>query len=194
MVPAALYAANLELAEQIESLPGAIVECGVWRGGMIAGLAEVLGPERDYYLYDSFQGLPPAQAVDGPQATAWQQDKTSPFYFDNCNATQAEAVATLARSPARHVHITPGWFHETVSSFPQTQSIALLRLDGDWYESTMVCLEHLFPRVAAGGLIIIDDYLTWEGCARAVHDYLSRTQSTARVREHPANQSYIIKT
>ena len=74
MIPAGLFAANLELAEQAKAIAGVIVECGVWRGGMSAGLAEILGPERDYYLFDSFEGLPSAQEIDGPAALAWQQE------------------------------------------------------------------------------------------------------------------------
>jgi O-methyltransferase len=61
--------------------------------------------------------------------------------------------------------------------------IALLRLDGDWYESTMACLDALYDRVVPGGLVIIDDYYTWDGCARAVHDFLSRRGVSARIRQ-----------
>lgn len=193
MISPEIYSANLELAEQIKSLPGAIVECGVWRGGMSAGIAEILGAERSYYLYDSFQGLPPAQSIDGPAATSWQQDTTSPQFHDNCAASVAEAETTMARSPARNLHIKPGWFNETLPSFPKEQSIALLRLDGDWYESTMVCLENLYPRVAVGGLIIIDDYFAWDGCCRATHDYLSRNQLPVRLREHPDHVCHLFK-
>src|SRR5688572_18533132 len=77
------YVLNLELARQVRNVPGAIVECGVWRGGMIAGMAEVLGNSREYILFDSFEGLPKAKEIDGPSALAWQSNTTHPGYYDN---------------------------------------------------------------------------------------------------------------
>src|SRR5690348_7511798 len=66
MIPASTYAKNLMIAENyIRSVPGCVVECGTWRGGMIAGIADVLGAERDYFLFDSFEGLPAAGEIDG---------------------------------------------------------------------------------------------------------------------------------
>src|SRR5437016_4177003 len=58
MIPPATYIRNLELAQRVQNVKGCIIECGVWRGGMIAGIAEVLGPDRDYLLFDSFEGMP----------------------------------------------------------------------------------------------------------------------------------------
>jgi len=89
--------------------------------------------------------------------------------------------------------IIKGWFDQSVGSNPPGEAIAVLRLDGDWYESTMVCLEKLFPLVKEGGLVIIDDYFAWDGCSRAVHDYLSRIQSTSRIRQSPAGLAYLVK-
>src|SRR5277367_3008793 len=65
MIPEDSYIRNLKIAKRLKAIPGNIVECGVWRGGMIAGIAEVLGPSREYVLLDSFQGLPPAKEIDG---------------------------------------------------------------------------------------------------------------------------------
>ncbi len=193
MITPETYAANLALAEHAKKISGVIVECGVWRGGMSAGLAEILGAEREYYLFDSFEGLPPAKDIDGPAAQAWQQDKSSPNYHDNCTASQAEAEATLKRSPARNVHLIAGWFNETLPHSAPDKPIALLRLDSDWYDSTMTCLETLYPRVAMGGLVIIDDYYAWDGCSRAVHDYFSRHQLPVRLREHFPSVAYFFK-
>src|ERR1051325_4637269 len=67
---------NLELARSFRHVPGAVVECGVWRGGMSAGLATVLGANRCYYLLDSFEGLPPPKEIDGTEAKAWSEQKT----------------------------------------------------------------------------------------------------------------------
>jgi O-methyltransferase len=77
--------------------------------------------------------------------------------------------------------------------FKSSNEIALLRLDGDWYESTMDCLKYLFPKVVQKGIIIIDDYFTWEGCSKAVHDYLSSIKSTSRIYTSPGGVCYIIK-
>lgn len=89
--------------------------------------------------------------------------------------------------------LVKGWFNETLPSFPKSNETTLLRLDGDCYDSTMTCLEHLYPLVQKGGLVIIDDYFVWDGCSRAVHDYLSKHQLCDRI-EHTQNQvAYIRK-
>lgn len=182
MIPRHQFVENLFLAERVRNLAGCVVECGVWRGGMSAGLATVLGPDRAYYLFDSFEGLPPAGQLDGAHATQWQKEGTSPEFHDNCSAGPEFAREAMSRSGARNVQLVQGWFDRTVPGYRFPQPIALLRLDGDWYDSTMVCLEHLFPQVAPYGLIIIDDYFAWDGCARAVHDYLSRHSRRERIR------------
>jgi O-methyltransferase len=74
-----------------------------------------------------------------------------------------------------------GWFESTLPAFVPPCPIAVLRLDGDWYESTMTALESLFKHLSRDGIVILDDYYAWEGCSRAVHDFLSRHQSNARL-------------
>lgn len=170
MIPGNKYVGNLCLAAMAAEIPGSIVECGTWRGGMIAGIADVLGPGRRYYLFDSFEGLPPAKEIDGPAALAWQADTKSAGYFDNCTATEQEARAAMALSPAKDYQIVKGWFRETLPRINMPQPIALLRMDGDWYESTKCILDNLAPAVARGGLIIVDDYYLWDGCTQAVNE------------------------
>ena len=87
-------------------------------------------------------------------------------------------------------HLVKGFFSETLPGF--RASISLLRLDGDWYESTYDCFKYLYPQVQEGGLIIIDDYFSWDGCCKAVHDYLSATKSSSRIRTKDS-LCYIIK-
>lgn len=191
MIPRGLYKENLSLARRV-TIPGDVVECGSWRGGMIAGIAELLGTKRKYYLFDSFEGLPPAKDIDGATAVAWQRDTTSSIYYDNCTADieDAKRAMELAGVPYECVK---GWFDDTVPK-NSVGTIALLRLDGDWYDSTMVCLKHFYPKVATGGLILIDDYPTWDGCSRAVHDYLSSIQSKSRIsRGAKHGVAYIVK-
>jgi hypothetical protein len=78
-------------------------------------------------------------------------------------------------------HLVPGWFDQTLPSFAPPEPIAILRLDGDWYASTLVALESLWQHLAPGGIVIVDDYYAWDGCSRAVHDFLSRRELTARI-------------
>ena len=194
MIPQSVFVGNLHLVRRYAPEAGAIVECGVWRGGMSAATAEILGREREYFLFDSFDGLPKAQEIDGPDALAWQKDTRSPTYFDNCKAEFEQARRAMTMSGALKFQIIKGWFSETLPTYPRTKGIAVLRLDGDWYDSTMECLDNLFSLVVDGGLVIIDDYYAWDGCARAVHDFLARTASTSRLRQSGAGVCFIIKT
>jgi O-methyltransferase len=178
MMPPETFVANLWLCREYAPPSGCVVECGVWRGGMSAGIADVL-PGRLHYLFDSFEGLP---APTAPDANAAGWGPHFPNYFDNCRAEQGYAEKAMALSKARSARVITGWFDATVPGFKPDEPIAVLRLDGDWYESTMTCLVGLYDCVLPSGVVIIDDYWAWDGCARAVHDFLSRTQSTARIR------------
>lgn len=193
MVPQRMFITNLELSCRYKQKEGVVVECGVWRGGMIAAMSEVLG-KRAYYLFDSFEGLPPAREIDGEAALLWQRDKFSPSYYDNCLAEMVYAERAVQKTgKAKDFHLIPGWFSDTLPKIAFDQPIAILRLDGDWYDSTLQCLEYLFPQVVTGGLIIIDDYHTWDGCTRAVHDYLSTNKLPLRIRQFNNRVAYIIK-
>jgi O-methyltransferase len=193
MISSMQYADNLALCKTIIPLKGDIVECGVWRGGMIAGISFLLGNNRHYYLFDSFEGLPKVSEKDGAEAKAWQNDSSSSSYYDNCSAEQDFAKKAMSLANTKNYSLIKGWFNETLPLFNKTDAIALLRLDGDWYESTMICLKHLFPKVVTGGIIIIDDYYTWEGCTKAVHDYLSEHQRTEKIQQSSNGVCYIIK-
>ena len=187
------FKANLELVSRFADIPGCVVECGVWRGGMSGAMAILLGPRRTYHLYDSFEGLPSAQAIDGSTARAWQEDRTSPSYHDNCRAEQSFAEEAMRLAGARDCRFVKGWFEDTAPRFDRAEQIAILRLDGDWYASTMVCLEHLFDAVVPGGLVIFDDYYAWDGCSRAVHDFLSRRQLTERIQQWGEHVAFMVK-
>jgi len=181
MISPQIFIENLTLADRVKRINGCVVECGVWRGGMSAGIATVLGPSRKYFLFDSFEGLPPAKEIDGPAAREWQQRTDAPDYHQNCSAESHFAQQAMRQAGAKNVELVTGWFEKTVPPHRLGDPIALLRLDGDWYESTIVCLENLFHRVVPGGLIIIDDYYTWDGCSRAVHDFLSARSAIERI-------------
>ncbi|MBS1596761.1 MAG: class I SAM-dependent methyltransferase [Bacteroidetes bacterium] len=195
MTPPEIFFENLLLSENhLKNISGDIVECGVWRGGMIAGIAEALkGQQRKYFLFDSFEGLPPAKEIDGERATKWQSDTTGDFYYDNCRAEQDFAIKAMSATGSDY-KLIKGWFENTLPEFNGSNNIALLRLDGDWYESISISLKFLFPLVVKGGLIIIDDYLAWDGCSKAVHDYLSSIKSASKIRTTPSGVTYLIKS
>ena len=192
MIPACTYIANLSLALKENTAKGAIVECGTWKGGMIAGIAKLLGNQRDYFLFDSFEGLPPVEPIDGPGARNWQANTESSGYHDNCTASEDDARSAMTLAGVRHVNIVKGWFENTLPTAVFPNGIAILRMDADWYSSTMQILESLFPAVNVGGLILIDDYYAWEGCSKAVHDYLSTNKRPERIQSR-GGVCFIIK-
>lgn len=192
MIPKDIYMANLELAIKYKKIEGTVVECGTWKGGMIAGISLVLDKEKEYYLFDSFEGLPPVKEIDGTAAKKWQSDKDSEIYYDNCTASEDDVKAAMEIAGTNNYSIIKGWFNKTLPTAKLNTGIAILRMDGDWYDSTMEILNNLFPQVNKGGVVIIDDYYVWEGCSKAVHDYLSISKRTEKIRSHK-EVCYIIK-
>ena len=172
MIPESIFNANIELCKEYRNVPGCVVECGVWKGGMIAGIAETLGKGKNYFLFDSFEGLPLCTEEDGLGASDWQKDVDSPTYFSNCGADISFAERAMAMSGAPNKQIIKGWYSDTLPNFDFKEKIAILRLDSDWYNSTMDCLNNLYKKVNQGGIIIVDDYYIWPGCTRAIHEYL----------------------
>lgn len=191
MIPESIYISNLKLIYDFRHVNGCVVECGVWRGGMSAGMAEVLN-EREFYLFDSFEGLPPAKDIDGERALKWQSNTTGPEYYDNCKAEMKFAETAMRQTNARY-HLIKGWFRETLAATDLNGPIAVLRLDSDWYDSTMDCLSHLFDKVSKGGIIILDDYYVFDGCRRAVHDFLSSRKDVSCMCQYNNSISYIVK-
>ncbi|HEX7000002.1 MAG TPA: TylF/MycF/NovP-related O-methyltransferase [Gammaproteobacteria bacterium] len=179
---AALCEATAYVAKS--GIPGDIVECGVWRGGSMMAVARTLLELRDatrhLYLFDTFEGMPPPseedRSLDGrPAADLLQtEDKSDPRSVW-CVAP-LEGVQAAMRSvgyDASRMHFVKGRVEDTIPE-QAPQRIALLRLDTDWYESTRHELEHLFPRLSPGGVLIIDDYGHWQGARRAVDEYIER--------------------
>jgi O-methyltransferase len=156
------------LAQLIEdqSIPGDVVECGVYKGGSAAIFARRATHSplaRTVWLFDYFKGMPPATAVDGPEAASWVGNLTS----------SPRRVARLLRrtgADLSRVRIVPGLFQDTLAS-QHIPRIALLNIDADWYESVKLCLETFYNAVVPGGFISIDDYGEWPGCRRAVDEF-----------------------
>lgn len=164
-------------------IEGDFVECGVWRGGsmMAAALTLLRLGERDRHLYgfDTFTGMPEPSAADRPSPydgysphRRWRRKRRRGWA-----AVGAEEVRrNLAETgyPADRVRLVEGMVEDTLPD-RAPERIAILRLDTDWYESTKHELETLFPRLEAGGVLIIDDYGHYEGARRAVDEYLRET-------------------
>jgi O-methyltransferase len=190
MVPRKAFTDNVLLARRGALVDGDLVECGTWRGGMSAAMAWAV-PGRRSVLFDSFEGLPDAKLIDGPSAVHWSREVRD---RDNCRAEEAWAVQAMERAGQLDFEVVKGWFENTVPAWAeQKRPIAVLRLDGDWYESTILCLEHLWPLVSIGGVVIIDDYYTWDGCSRAVHDHLSRVQASERIERSQNGVAFIVR-
>jgi O-methyltransferase len=177
-----LYAL-FKAVEHVEArgVEGAIVECGVWRGGsaMCCALAlrALASTERALYLYDTFTGM----AEPGPRDTdfrgrsahdIWRRS-TQGSVTDWCLASEDEARANVLSTgyPAERMTIVAGRVEETIPAVAPDK-IAVLRLDTDWYDSTRHELVHLFPRLSAGGVLIVDDYGYWRGAREATDEYL----------------------
>jgi hypothetical protein len=186
------YIRNLALAESVTAL-GCVIECGVWKGGSSAGMAEVLGPDREYFLFDSFQGHVAPEPVDGAAAFAWQADKAGPWYFNNAVVGPEEADAAMKSSGAMHYQLVAGWFEDTLAGFAPPCPIAVLRIDCDWHRPTLMCLRALFPYVAEDGIVIADGYTDWDGYARAFHEYLAEYKGVARLKQFQEKLYYVVK-
>ncbi len=180
---------NVAYLERI-GIEGCLVECGVWKGGA-AGMMALANlrnsPDRRVlHLFDSFQGMPDARVeVDGADAVRWVQGTgMGALVSTGINVASPDDVRSLLvdtlHYPTQYVQIHPGWFQQTLPEFAKSVGpIALLRLDGDFYDSTRVALETLYPSVSAGGLIVVDDYGHFEGCKRAVDEFLADEAPTA---------------
>lgn len=164
-------------------IQGAVVECGVWRGGSIAAAALALkatGDSRPMYLFDTFEGMSAPEEMDkkvGGNSSAIEQFaalKTGSESSDWHRATVEDVAHNLATlGLARDdFHFIKGMVENTIPGHTPAEGIAVLRLDTDWYKSTKHELEHLFPELTPGGVLIIDDYGAWEGSRRAVDEYL----------------------
>ncbi|MAJ70871.1 MAG: macrocin O-methyltransferase [Alteromonadaceae bacterium TMED7] len=164
-------------------IPGDFVECGVWKGGsvmaMIKTLELCLAQPRKIWLFDTFEGMPPPSpkdtALDGHDVNEFfaktQIDETSSDWCRSPLDEVKQNVALTGYDP-QHLNFVKGDVCKTLQG-DKPESIALLRLDTDWYESTKAELENLFPRLQTGGILIIDDYGYWEGQKEAVDEYFS---------------------
>lgn len=156
-----------------ENVPGDFIETGVWRGGATILMRAVLAAhgvrDRRVFVADSFAGLPE------PDAEGFPADAGSHYHrlkFLSVSRREVEQNFEKYGLLDAQVVFLEGWFKETLPRAP-VERLAVLRLDGDMYESTAVALEHLYPKLSPGGFCIVDDY-GLDPCRRAVDDYRRR--------------------
>ena len=167
-------------------IPGSIVECGVWRGGSMMLVAKTLiecgATDRDLYLYDTFEGMPPPTEADqdcfaqtaATRLRSEETTKTSSGVWAISGLEDVKHNMASVGYPEERLHFIRGKVESTIPACIPDQ-IAILRLDTDWYESTAHELIHLYPRLTVGGVLIIDDYGYWQGARKAVDEFLAVT-------------------
>ena len=155
-------------------MPGDFIETGVWRGGACIFMRAILKAygvtDRSVWVADSFAGVP------APSPDKYPADVPTEFYSQFFTANElAVSMEQVQDHFSRYglldgqVRFLKGWFSETLASAP-IESLAVARLDGDLYESTMDALVALYPKLSRGGFVIIDDYYL-PNCGKAVQDF-----------------------
>jgi hypothetical protein len=166
-------------------IPGDIVECGVWRGGSMQAAARTLiatgDTERELYLFDTFEGMPPPSDVDvrhdGRSAEELMAAAAAPaksMVWAMASLEDVRDGMAKVPYPPDRVHFIEGKVEDTIPA-GAPERISILRLDTDWYESTRHELEYLYSRLSPGGVLILDDYGYWEGARQAVDEFLEET-------------------
>jgi O-methyltransferase len=184
MIDSVRAASLLRLAQRIEDeqIPGDVVECGVYRGGSAATMARVATHSRfprTVWLFDSFQGMPPATEADGPGAADW----VGKLSYDS---RKVQKLLGQTGSDLSRVRIVEGFFADTFPTVNIPQ-IALLNVDSDWYESVKICLEKFYDCVVPGGFISMDDYGSWPGCRLAVDEFFKKRGLSWKI--HPVDST-----
>jgi hypothetical protein len=161
-------------------VPGALVECGVWRGGSMMVVASTLVElgvdDRELYLFDTFTHMPfPGdEDVDlfGTRAADAYDEAVAAEAYRYLPFEEVRAALAGTGYPVERMHFVPGMVEDTIHEGAQ-EEIALCRLDTDWYRSTQHEMAHLYPRIAAGGVLIVDDYGHFMGAKQAVDEYFA---------------------
>ncbi|MET1131919.1 MAG: TylF/MycF/NovP-related O-methyltransferase, partial [Aeromicrobium sp.] len=163
-------------------IPGALVEAGTARGGSAIVMASAKAPTRPMYVYDVFDQIPPPSDRDGADVHERYATITAGMargvggelyygYRDDLYGEVSQSFTRLGVAPeTSNVQLVKGLFQDTIDL---DEPVALAHLDGDWYDSTMTCLERIAPLISPGGRIVLDDYYAWSGCREAVNDYLA---------------------
>jgi O-methyltransferase len=152
-------------------VPGDLVETGVWRGGSSIFMRAVLAAYRDtarrVWVADSFRGLPKPDPARYPSDAGLDLSTTPELAV---GVEQVKANFAKYGLLDDQVRFLVGWFKDTLPAAP-IDELAVIRLDGDLYESTVDALRALYPKLSVGGYVIVDDYGALDTCRRAVDDY-----------------------
>jgi hypothetical protein len=174
--------ASIVLELERRAVPGLVVEAGAALGGSAIVMAAAKAPERPMKIYDVFGMIPPPGERDGADvheryakiaggAAKGVGGETYYGYRDHLYGEVTESFARLGvPADANHVELIQGLFEDTIDL---DEPVAFAHLDGDWYESTMTCLERIAPLLVPGGRIVLDDYNAWSGCRTAVDEYFA---------------------
>lgn len=168
-----------------DQIPGALIECGVYRGGNIEVMIKTLQllgcNNRDIYAFDTFEGMPEPQEIDyefgeGPAHEMWEKHRDGDSVTgSNWVRASLDEVWERVRDlgyPTIRLHLVKGMVEETLPSYAP-EKIAVARLDTDFYSSTKHEFEQLYPRVSPGGIVIIDDYGAFLGSKTATDEYMA---------------------
>jgi hypothetical protein len=173
-----------------DQVPGDLMEAGVWRGGAVILMRAILKVngvrDRTVWAADSFRGLPP------PDESAFAQDLAVDLSgFDELAVSVDQVKANFSRYGLLddQVAFLEGWFKDSLPDAP-IERLAVLRLDGDYYESTVQILESLYHKMSPGGFVIVDDYLHLEACKQAVDDFRSAFAISDQIVEVDWNSVY----
>jgi hypothetical protein len=177
----ALYLATRYVVQH--DIPGAVVECGVWRGGSMHVVARTLlaigNTSRELYLFDTFEGMPPPTDKDvtyggRPVAELLEAQPKTARIWAVASLEDVQQGFEAIPYPPEKIHYVKGRVEATLPD-QAPDEIAILRLDTDWYESTRHELVSLYERLAPGGVLIIDDYGTFRGSRQAVDEFVKQT-------------------
>lgn len=162
---------------------GDFVETGVWRGGcciLMQGVLKAINePNRRIFVCDSFEGLPVNNQQDYPH------DNINLSTHDALAVGEIEVINNFKKYDLldANIKIVKGYFKDTLQPLADdVEKFALLRLDGDYYESTIQALEALYPKLEVGGIVIIDDYKVLIPCQKAVHEYREKHGITSEIK------------
>ena len=163
------------------NVPGDFIETGVWRGGTVIFMRAILKAfditDRVVWAADSFEGLPE------PEPGKYAEDKDDVFYtFDELRISLDVVKSNFRKYDLLddQVKFLKGWFKDTLPTAP-IEKLAVLRLDGDMYESTMDGLVNLYPKLSVGGFLIVDDWGSVKGCQAAINDYRKKHGITEEI-------------
>jgi O-methyltransferase len=188
-----------------KNIHGDIVECGTWKGGLSALMLKTLiqnNINKHIYIYDTFEGMPKPTESDvyhngGSAIDIFNQKKDSGEFSNWCRASIDVVNHTLKSvTPSYHVYTTliKGKVENTLlenKNLPE--SVCLARLDTDWYKSTKVELEVFYKKISPGGIIILDDYNSWQGQKKATDEFLKMLKDRPMDIVEGQNKSLIIR-